>query len=173
VESLRAHLTPLLPDYMVPSAFVVLDRLPLSPNGKLDRRAFPAPEIGAYSTREYEPPQGWTETLLSQTWQTVLGVERVGRRDNFFELGGHSLLAMQVIVRIRSWLSLEIPIRWLFELPTVEQLSPQLDRLRQADLPGVPDNDAEDVEDLLEAIASMSESEVRKRVQELEMGERS
>ncbi|MQX46509.1 non-ribosomal peptide synthetase, partial [Sinorhizobium medicae] len=90
--SLRAHLGGLLPDYMVPSAFVRLDALPLTVNGKLDRKALPVPDDDAYARRTYEAPQGEIETLLAGIWAELLGVERVGRHDNFFELGGHSLL---------------------------------------------------------------------------------
>ncbi|MQU79461.1 amino acid adenylation domain-containing protein, partial [Sinorhizobium medicae] len=94
--SLRAHLTSLLPDYMVPSAFVRLEALPLTPNGKLDRKALPAPDDDAYARTAYEAPQGAVETALAGIWQELLGLERVGRHDNFFELGGHSLLAVQL-----------------------------------------------------------------------------
>ncbi|WP_033058582.1 non-ribosomal peptide synthetase, partial [Sinorhizobium arboris] len=89
--ALRAHLGGLLPDYMVPSAFVRLDVLPLTPNGKLDRKALPVPDDEAYARRAYEAPQGEIETLLAGIWEELLGIERVGRHDNFFELGGHSL----------------------------------------------------------------------------------
>nr|WP_263623208.1 non-ribosomal peptide synthetase [Rhizobium sp. T1473] len=99
--SLRAHLGSLLPDYMVPSAFVRLDGLPLTPNGKLDRQALPAPDDDAYARTAYEAPQGEVETLLAGIWQELLGLERVGRHDHFFELGGHSLLAVQLLSRLR------------------------------------------------------------------------
>ena len=82
-EQLRSHLTALLPEYMVPAAYVCLESLPLTPNGKLDRKALPAPEVDAYSTRGYEPPQGEIETKLAEIWADVLKLERVGRHDNF------------------------------------------------------------------------------------------
>ncbi|MHB2190303.1 amino acid adenylation domain-containing protein, partial [Serratia marcescens] len=91
--ALRQHVSAALPDYMVPSAWVVVAALPLSPNGKLDRRALPEPQ-GAQSQAAYEAPQGEHETLLAAIWRELLNVERVGRHDNFFELGGHSLLAV-------------------------------------------------------------------------------
>ncbi|RJT17081.1 hypothetical protein D3227_40690, partial [Mesorhizobium waimense] len=94
--ALRAHLSRLLPDYMVPSAFVRLDALPLTPNGKLDRKALPSPADDAYARRAYQAPRGAVETALAGIWQELLGVERVGRHDHFFELGGHSLMAVQL-----------------------------------------------------------------------------
>ncbi|MFN5457254.1 AMP-binding enzyme, partial [Bradyrhizobium sp.] len=106
-EELRGHLAALLPDYMVPSAYVHLERLPLTPNGKLDRKALPAPEGTAFAVQAYEPPQGETEEAIARIWAELLGVERIGRHDNFFALGGHSLLAIQVVSRLRQALALE------------------------------------------------------------------
>ncbi|HET7461732.1 MAG TPA: amino acid adenylation domain-containing protein [Longimicrobium sp.] len=118
-ESLRAHLLERLPDYMVPSAFVRLERWPLTPNGKLDRGALPAPEGGAFAARAYEAPANETEEALAEIWAEVLGVERVGRHDDFFELGGHSLLAVQVISRVRQRLEVEVPLGELFTRPVL------------------------------------------------------
>ncbi|WP_037007031.1 AMP-binding enzyme, partial [Pseudomonas asplenii] len=97
IDALRAHLLEQLPDYMVPALFVHLAALPLSPNGKLDRKALPIPDLAALAAREYEAPVGDTEILMAQLWAQLLNVERVGRHDNFFELGGHSLLAVSLI----------------------------------------------------------------------------
>jgi amino acid adenylation domain-containing protein/thioester reductase-like protein len=122
IDALRTYLKSLVPEYMVPSAFVQLERLPLSPNGKLDRKALPAPELSAYTSRQYEAPQGEVEEIIAGIWQAVLGVERVGRHDNFFELGGHSLLIMQVLERLRR-VGLATDVRRVFESPTLAELA--------------------------------------------------
>ncbi|MBP2239442.1 acyl carrier protein, partial [Sinorhizobium kostiense] len=121
--ALRAHLGGLLPDYMVPSAFVRLDVLPLTPNGKLDRKALPVPDDEAYARRAYEAPQGEIETLLAGIWEELLGIERVGRHDNFFELGGHSLLAVRLLARLTEALAVELPLATLFATPTLAELA--------------------------------------------------
>src|SRR6266516_8227892 len=119
---------------MLPGAFVVLDSLPLTPNGKLDRRALPVPDGSAQGQHQYEPLQGELEEALGSIWQEVLQVQRVGRHDNFFALGGHSLLAMQVVTRIRQVLGRELPVRVLFESPTVPTLARQLGRAVHAEV---------------------------------------
>jgi acyl-coenzyme A synthetase/AMP-(fatty) acid ligase len=113
-ESLRAHLSSTLPEHMAPAAFVFLAELPLNLNGKVDRKALPAPEGDAYVARKYEAPVGETETALASIWAEMLGVEEVGRHDNFFELGGHSLLGMRLISRLRQTLGVEVSISDLF-----------------------------------------------------------
>ncbi|MER9223976.1 amino acid adenylation domain-containing protein, partial [Mesorhizobium sp. M0644] len=123
--ALRAHVSGRLPDYMVPSAFVRLEALPLTVNGKLDRKALPAPADGAYARTAYEAPQGAVETALAEIWAELLGVERVGRHDNFFELGGHSLLAVQLMERLRR-LSLGVEVRALFARPVLADLAASL-----------------------------------------------
>ncbi|WP_155393867.1 non-ribosomal peptide synthetase, partial [Xanthomonas albilineans] len=99
-ETLRSWLTDVLPDYMVPAAYVRLDRLPLTPNGKLDRKALPAPDGSAYAAHAYEAPQGEIEQTIAAIWSELLGLENIGRHDNFFALGGHSLLGVRLISRI-------------------------------------------------------------------------
>ena len=126
-QELRAHLTPVLPQYMVPKAFVVLDRLPVSPNGKLDRRGLPMPQFGAYARAQYEPPQGEVEEILATLWQELLQVERVGRRDNFFELGGHSLLIVQLMERLRR-MGLSTEVRRVFDSRSLSELASTLAR---------------------------------------------
>ncbi|NWE10880.1 amino acid adenylation domain-containing protein, partial [Pseudomonas edaphica] len=118
IDRLRAHLLQHLPDFMVPAVFVHLDALPLSPNGKLDRKALPVPGMDALNVREYAAPEGDTEILMAALWAELLNVERVGRHDNFFELGGHSLLAVSLIGRLRQE-GLEADVRALFEQPSL------------------------------------------------------
>jgi arthrofactin-type cyclic lipopeptide synthetase A len=122
IEGLRGHLLALVPEYMVPSAFVQLEALPLSPNGKLDRKALPAPGQDAVLSRSFEAPQGEVETALAQIWAEVLKIERVGRHDHFFELGGHSLLAVSLVARMRQ-AGLNADARVLFSQPTLAQLA--------------------------------------------------
>jgi acyl carrier protein len=131
VEELRAHLKSTLPEYMVPSAFVVLERMPLTPNGKLDRRALPTPELDAYVSRDYQAPQGAVEEIVAAIWQELLGVERVGRNDNFFELGGHSLLGMKLAVKLAAQFDASMSVAAIFRCPTVRELADLL----QARLP--------------------------------------
>jgi amino acid adenylation domain-containing protein len=138
VPELRAHVRGKLPEYMVPSAFVLLEAMPLTPNGKLDRKALPAPETVRPELEEaYIAPRTPVEQSLAAVWAEVLGVERVGVQDNFFELGGHSLLATQVISRTRNALQIELPLRTLFEAPTVAGLAERVEAIRLAAL-GLP-----------------------------------
>ncbi len=122
VDELRSHLKAVLPEYMVPSAYVVLDSLPLTPNGKVDRRALPAPELGAYASRRFEAPQGELEMILASIWQDLLSVERVGRQDNFFDLGGHSLLIARMLEQLRR-VGLSTEVRRVFDKPTLAALA--------------------------------------------------
>jgi amino acid adenylation domain-containing protein len=123
-QELRSFLKDKLPDYMVPSAFVILDALPLTPNGKIDRKALPAPDQNRSEFEQsYVAPRTPVEELLAEIWAEVLKVERVGIHDNFFDLGGHSLKATQVMSRLRDAIQVDLSLRFLFESPTVEGLA--------------------------------------------------
>jgi amino acid adenylation domain-containing protein len=119
---LRQELWRVLPEYMVPSAFVRIEALPLTPNGKLDRKALPAPDESAVIRREDEAPAGEVEETIARVWQELLGLERVGRHDQFFELGGHSLLVLPMIERLRHE-GMRVQVRTLFSAPTVASLA--------------------------------------------------
>jgi acyl carrier protein len=126
-SELRAHLKKKLPDYMVPSAFVFLDSLPLTPNGKLDRKRLPAPDHSRPEIVDaFAAPRTPIEEILANIWAEVLKLDQVGIHDNFFELGGHSLLATQVVSRIRSKFAVDLPLRNIFEAPTIAALAPRV-----------------------------------------------
>jgi amino acid adenylation domain-containing protein len=126
LTDLRAHLAGRLPDYMVPVALVRLDAFPLTPSDKLDRRALPSPDDGAYARETYEAPQGETETVLAAIWAELLGVARISRNDNFFELGGHSLMTIQVLSRLQQRMDVSLKVRDIFENSTLERLAEQI-----------------------------------------------
>jgi len=127
VDELRRFLQDKLPDYMMPSAFVMLDALPLTQNGKVNRAALPAPDQTRRDLEEvYVPPRTTLEEMIAAHWAEALGIIRVGREDNFFALGGHSLLAMQVMARLREALRLELPLRVFFESPTVAGIAERM-----------------------------------------------
>jgi amino acid adenylation domain-containing protein len=121
---LRSFLKEKLPDYMVPSAFVTLDALPVTPNGKIDRRALPAPELQpAASESGFTAPRDTLEIELQSIWEKVLGVRPISVTDNFFDLGGHSLLAVRLFAQIKERFNRDLPLATLFQAPTVEQLA--------------------------------------------------
>src|SRR5918998_5008401 len=136
-SELRGLVRERLPEYMVPSAFVGLPALPLTPNGKVDRKALPAPE-GREVAEGYVPPCTPTEELLAGIWGEVLHLERVGRHDSFFALGGHSLVAIQVVSRVRDTFGVELPVRCVFESPTVAELSAAVEAARGEQRPALP-----------------------------------
>jgi acyl carrier protein len=145
VDSVLAHLSATLPDYMLPSTIVYLDSLPLTPNRKIDRKALPdpghmRPELAA----SFVPPQTELEELLADIWIDLLRVDRVGRLDNYFKLGGHSLSAVQLAFRIREQLGIEVPMRALFNSPTLKGLAATLERILL---------EAADEDDLLQAMS--------------------
>ncbi len=133
VSELRDFLKKKLPAYMIPSAFIMLEALPLTPNGKVDRKALPAPEPAGFGLEAaYVAPRTPEEEIVASLWAGVLGIERVGVHDNFFELGGHSLLATQLISRVRKTFQVEVPLRDLFEAPTVAGLVQRMQAARRA-----------------------------------------
>jgi amino acid adenylation domain-containing protein len=144
-----------LPDYMVPAAFVMLEAMPLTSGGKIDRRALPAPEAAAVSP-DYVAPRTPLEEEIARIWRRVLQTERVGIQDNFFEIGGHSLLATQIISQLREQFCVELPLRRLFEAPTIEGTA----RLIAAQQAAHASED--EMAALLAELESMSEEEVRK-----------
>jgi amino acid adenylation domain-containing protein len=137
-NELRSFLNPRMPEYMIPSVFVVLDRLPLLPNGKVDRRSLPAPgQVRPELKAAFVSPRTSTEETVASIWRRVLGIDRVGMEDNFFELGGHSLLAAQVVTRIQEVLKVELPFRILFDTPTVASVAARIEAERQTE-PSAP-----------------------------------
>ena len=126
IAALRKQIAERMPDYMVPAAIVELDHLPLTPSGKLDRKALPQPQ--AHTVADLRTPRTPQEDALCALFAQILGLQQIGISDNFFEAGGHSLMAMQLISRIRSTLGVELPVRALFESPTVELLAARLAR---------------------------------------------
>ena len=130
VPALKEHLRRSLPEYMVPAVFSVLDAFPLTPNGKIDHKALPAPD--QVITQTYTPPRTPTEESLVPIWEDLLGLDQVGVLDDFFGLGGHSLLATQLVARIRDQLKISLPLNSLFDNPTVAGLAEAVDTLRWA-----------------------------------------
>lgn len=127
----------------MPNSLVVLDALPLSPNGKLDRRALPAPEQRPHPASGYVAPRTEAEELATTTWAQVLGIDRVGALDDFFDLGGHSLLATRVVARIRAAVGLVVPLRTLFTHRTAEAFAAAVEDLLLAEIEAMSEEDAE------------------------------
>jgi amino acid adenylation domain-containing protein/thioester reductase-like protein len=133
VPQIRTFLREKLPEYMVPSAFIIMDTLPLTPNGKLDRRALPEPsQIRPVLQEAFVAPRTPTEKRLAQIWSDILEIEQVGIHDNFFELGGHSLLVAQLIAKVRATFELELPLLSFFQMPTVISLAQAIEIALQA-----------------------------------------
>jgi amino acid adenylation domain-containing protein/FkbM family methyltransferase len=138
LRGLREQLARELPEYMLPSAYVLLEKLPLTANGKVNRKALPPPDQTSVVTRPFETPQGELEVAIAGIWQDLLHLERVGRHDNFFELGGHSLVALQLMSRLRQQLRLDIPLRQLFAQPTLSGLAQAALTAAPSDLTAIP-----------------------------------
>ena len=148
VPALKDHLRASLPEYMVPAVFAILDAFPLTPNGKIDRKALPAPD--QTSTQTYTPARTPTEHKLVALWEDLLGVDQIGVLDDFFGLGGHSLLATQLVSRIRDQLQVNLPLNTLFDSPTIAGLADAADTLSwaQNDSNHQHDGDDDDLEEI-------------------------
>ena len=138
VVALRRWVAEKLPEFMVPAAFVVLDAMPLSPNGKINRRALPVPEQTRDTAAAYVAPRTALEEIVAQIWMDVLHLDKVGVQDNFFALGGHSLLATQVVSRIRHAVDVELPLRQMFEWPTIAELVLKIEEARASEAEVLP-----------------------------------
>ncbi|MFZ4833802.1 amino acid adenylation domain-containing protein [Rouxiella sp. Mn2063] len=158
-DELRAFLQTQLPDYMVPAAYVRLESLQLTSNGKLDRNALPAPGQSSLISREYEAPIGDTEISIADIWKTLLGVDQVGRHDHFFELGGHSLLAVKLIEHMRQ-IGLSIDVRVLFSQPTLAALAAAVGGGTEIVIPAnlIPENCERITPDMLPLVALTQEA---------------
>jgi amino acid adenylation domain-containing protein/thioester reductase-like protein len=128
VPQLKSFLSERLPDFMIPSAFVTLEALPLTPNGKVDRRSLPTPEISRSDTANYAAPRNPIEKKLAKIWTQILNIEIIGIHDNFFGLGGHSLLVTQLVMKVREAFQIDLPLRILFESPTIAELAQIIER---------------------------------------------
>jgi amino acid adenylation domain-containing protein len=143
ITDLKEHLKKRLPDYMVPAAIVVLEKLPLTPNDKVDRKALPAPDLAAIAGKDFTPPETDIERLLGEMWCDVLNLKRVGIHDNFFELGGHSLMVIKLISRLRDAIQVELPMASVFEAPTIAQLALLIEDILIREIDELPADGAE------------------------------
>jgi amino acid adenylation domain-containing protein len=161
-RDLRAHLKSVLPEYMVPTRFVFLDALPLTSSGKIDRRALPEPDQLDLRTEAFQAPETADQIRMAEIWQTVLQRRPIGIHDNFFELGGHSLIATQLTSRVRQAFQVNLPLRSLFESPTIAELLESLKRWQAIDTTPtvIAAEPVRDVDDLLSKLDEMSDSDV-------------
>jgi acyl carrier protein len=145
-DELRRHVQNRLPEYMVPSAFVMLNELPLNANGKLNRRALPVPEHDGMEANDvFVGPRTLVEERLADIWSEVLGLEKVGIYDNFFALGGHSLLTTQLIARVGKAFDIDIELRSIFEMPTVAELAVSIEEIITREIEQLSEEEAEDL----------------------------
>jgi amino acid adenylation domain-containing protein len=170
---LQQFLRSKLPDYMVPAVFVVLDKFPLTPNGKIDRKALPAPASErAQSKQAFTPPRTPAEETLARIWRELLRQPEIGIDDNFFEIGGHSLLAMQLMARVRKEFQAELSLRNIFEAPTIAELANILERKQQPARetpPPLPRAriSPEQAKELLNKLDELSDTEVESLLQQV------
>jgi acyl carrier protein len=154
-EQLHSHLADWLPEHMMPGAIVVLEELPRTPSGKIDKLALPDPDAASAKAIEYIAPRTPLEQELARIWEQVLGVERIGAEDDFFALGGHSLLATQVVARVRSDFAVELPLHSLFTYPTVASLAAEM-----VDMMGA--TEADETDRLMAELEGMSDEEAQR-----------
>jgi amino acid adenylation domain-containing protein len=169
-RELRSHLKTRLPDYMVPAHFVFLDALPLTSSGKVNRGALPAPELSFTSSGSFQEPVTPEQVQLAEIWETVLQRQPIGITDNFFELGGHSLLATQLVSRVRQVFEVDLPLRCLFDSPTIAELAESLKKFEskeKADTRIIAAETASKTNDLLANLDEMSDSEVEALLNDL------
>lgn len=156
-NNLRAFVKARVPDHMVPASFVVMDRLPVTPNGKVDYAALPVPDETSFEAmKEFVAPRTATEETLAEIWREILGIPRVGIYDNFFELGGHSLLATQVVSRIRKTLKVDLPLRVIFDSATIADLAAHVEPMSR-----IESDDAEKLAQLVNQIDQLSIDEIK------------
>lgn len=142
-DDLRAHLGQSLPDYMIPGIFIFLESYPLTPNGKIDRKALPTPDREQLTSQQiFVAPGTPFEEVLAEVWEEVLDINPIGIHDNFFNLGGHSLLATQVVSRIRDRFEIALPVRHLFEAPTIARLAVRVEQILLAEIEALDDEEA-------------------------------
>jgi aryl carrier-like protein len=165
-DQLREFLGGRLPDYMVPTCFVPSMSLPRTPAGKIDRLALPSPAaVSPKTTAEFVAPRTALEAEIAQLWREVLGLERVGVNDNFFELGGHSLIAAQLFARLRKLLNVDLPLRRLYERPTIAAMAELIVSLQ------LQQGDRRRMDDLFACVESMSEEEALQTLSAADAGD--
>jgi amino acid adenylation domain-containing protein len=159
IKELREFLEHRLPGYMVPNLFIILDNIPLLPNGKINRKALPHPDFSErIMDTKYQAPGSFTEKLVARFWGEVLGINNIGLKDNFFELGGHSLLATKIVSRIREVYKVELPFKVFFQEPTVEKVSNYINNQ------DVTNGRSEKISEILLKIKSMSDEEIQEAI---------
>jgi acyl carrier protein len=154
-SELHTHLEHWVPEFMLPAAIVILDALPLTASGKVDRLALPDPVSPSEAAEDYLAPRSPMEQAVAAIWSRVLGVERIGVHEDFFALGGHSLLATQVVAHVRSDFSVDLPLHSLFSYPTVESLTAEIVNM-------IGDSDHDETVRLLAELESLSEEDAQR-----------
>ncbi len=142
VSELRIALSQELPGYMIPSYFIQLERLPLTANGKVDRKALPAPEGGVQTGGEYVAPRTAAEAQVAHIWKEVLGLPRIGVKDNFFDIGGHSLRATTLTAKLHKEMGVSLPLREVFRSPTIEEMAETITGMKHTAYTSIPAVDA-------------------------------